>query len=138
MTGTISDQAPTMTPENEALLERFRAGKKVALARAISLVEDEKSGFQDFLHAALETSRFSKRIGFTGPPGSGKTMLARRLPGLLPPQTWKRRWRSRRSSPVPGSARPAGWWRDDPSGRPTTPSRDRVWLAEASCRDPAR
>jgi LAO/AO transport system kinase len=68
-----------MTPENEALLQRFRAGKKVALARAISLVEDEKPNFQDFLHAALERSRFSKRIGFTGPPGSGKSTLVAAL-----------------------------------------------------------
>jgi len=26
---------------------------------------------------------------FVGPPGSGKTMLARRLPGILPPLTWE-------------------------------------------------
>ncbi len=68
-----------LKPENQALLERFRAGKKVALARAISLVEDERPGFQDFLHAALETPRFSKRIGFTGPPGAGKSTLVSAL-----------------------------------------------------------
>jgi LAO/AO transport system kinase len=68
-----------MTPENQALLERFRAGKEVALARAISMVEDERAGFQAFLHAALETPRFSKRIGFTGPPGSGKSTLVAAL-----------------------------------------------------------
>ncbi len=79
MTGTIRGQAPRMTLENVALLQRFRAGKKVALARAISLVEDERAGFQDFLHAALGTSRFSKRIGFTGPPGSGKSTLVAAL-----------------------------------------------------------
>ena len=61
--------------ENEALLGRFREGKKVGLARAISLVENGESGFQAFLHAVLETPRFANRIGFTGPPGAGKSSL---------------------------------------------------------------
>ena len=68
-----------MTKENQALLERFRAGKKVGLARAISLVEDERPGFQAFLHTVLETPRFAKRIGFTGPPGAGKSSLVAAL-----------------------------------------------------------
>ncbi len=68
-----------MKPENQALLERFKAGKRIALARAISMVEDERPGFQAFLHAALETPRFSRRVGFTGPPGSGKSTLVASL-----------------------------------------------------------
>ena len=58
-----------MTTENQALLDRFRTGEKVGLARAISLVEDERPGFQAFLHVVLETPRFAKRVGLTGPPG---------------------------------------------------------------------
>ena len=34
----------------------------------------------------------------TGPPGVGKTMLAQRLPGLLPPLPEANRWRKRRST----------------------------------------
>ena len=34
-----------------------------------------------------------------GPPGSGKTMLARRLPGILPPPTREKRWRRPCSTP---------------------------------------
>ncbi|MFC1791723.1 hypothetical protein ACFL0I_04580 [Gemmatimonadota bacterium] len=60
--------------ESQALLERFQAGKKVGLARAISLVENERPGFQAFLHAVLETPRFARRVGFTGPPGAGKSL----------------------------------------------------------------
>ena len=74
MTGHIE-----MTTENQALLEGFRAGKKVALARAISLVEDERPGFQEFLHVVLESPRFAKRLGFTGPPGAGKSSLVAAL-----------------------------------------------------------
>jgi LAO/AO transport system kinase len=65
--------------ENLALLERFQAGKKVGLARAISLVENEHAGFQAFLHAVLATPRFGKRIGLTGPPGAGKSTLVAAL-----------------------------------------------------------
>jgi LAO/AO transport system kinase len=64
-----------MTTDISALLERFQAGKKLGLARAISLVEDERPGFQSFLHTVLANPRFSKRVGFTGPPGAGKSSL---------------------------------------------------------------
>jgi len=67
--------ASGLSLENEALLERFRDGKKVGLARAISLVENAQPGFQAFLHAVLETPRFARRVGFTGPPGAGKSSL---------------------------------------------------------------
>ncbi|MGW8265581.1 MAG: methylmalonyl Co-A mutase-associated GTPase MeaB [Longimicrobiales bacterium] len=61
--------------ENAGLLERFREGKKVGLARAISLVENGLPGFQAFLHAVLESPRFANRVGFTGPPGAWKSSL---------------------------------------------------------------
>ena len=35
------------------LLGRFHAGQPAALGQAISLVEDERPGFQDFLHEVL-------------------------------------------------------------------------------------
>jgi len=64
-----------LSGENAALLERFRGGEKVGLARAISLVENGRPGFQAFLHAVLETPRFGRRVGLTGPPGAGKSSL---------------------------------------------------------------
>jgi LAO/AO transport system kinase len=57
------------------LLERFQAGHAVALARAISMVEDERPGFQDLLHALLAKGPRAKRVGLTGPPGAGKSSL---------------------------------------------------------------
>jgi len=68
-----------LSEETTALLERFRAGKKVGLARAISLVENRLPGFQLFLHTVLEEPRFARRIGFTGPPGAGKSSLVAAL-----------------------------------------------------------
>jgi LAO/AO transport system kinase len=57
------------------LLERFRAGQRAALARAISVVEDERPGFEDLLHELLGTSPRARRVGLTGPPGAGKSSL---------------------------------------------------------------
>ena len=57
------------------LLERFHDGQPVALGRAISLVENERPGFQDFLHEVLRVGPRAARIGFTGPPGAGKSSL---------------------------------------------------------------
>ena len=62
--------------ELQLLLEGFRAGRRISLARAISLVENERGGFQAFLHAALSrVERRGRRLGFTGPPGAGKSTL---------------------------------------------------------------
>jgi LAO/AO transport system kinase len=57
------------------LLERFRAGQRAALARAISVVEDERAGFEDLLHELLGTEPRARRVGLTGPPGAGKSSL---------------------------------------------------------------
>ena len=57
------------------LLERFRGGTIAALARAISVVEGERSGFQSLLHAVMASGPHAKRVGFTGPPGAGKSSL---------------------------------------------------------------
>lgn len=61
--------------ELEQLLERFRAGKVPALARAISIVENEREGFQALLHRLLADGPRAARVGLTGPPGAGKSSL---------------------------------------------------------------
>ena len=70
-----------LAPKLTALLERFRARDRAALARAISLVEDERAGFEDFLHAALARPPAARRVGITGPPGAGKSSLVAALAG---------------------------------------------------------
>jgi LAO/AO transport system kinase len=61
------------------LIQRFGEGRAVALARAISIVEDERPGFQDLLHALLARGPRAKRVGLTGPPGAGKSSLLAEL-----------------------------------------------------------
>ena len=65
-----------------ALLESFQAGKQTALARAISLIENEGPGFQSFLHRALAAGPRARRVGVTGPPGGGKSSLVAALAHL--------------------------------------------------------
>ncbi len=64
----------TSTSMNE-VLERFKAGKPAALSRGISIVENQRDGFEAFLHAAMQTKLQGRRIGLTGPPGAGKSSL---------------------------------------------------------------
>jgi LAO/AO transport system kinase len=64
-----------LSPQHESLLARFREGKPAALARAISIVEDERAGFQELLHTVMTSGPRARRIGFTGPPGAGKSSL---------------------------------------------------------------
>ena len=64
-----------LDPKTAELLERFRDGKIPALARAISVVEGERPGFQSLLHTVMAAGPQAKRVGFTGPPGAGKSSL---------------------------------------------------------------
>src|SRR5690554_4303717 len=63
------------TSAHAALLEDFRAGKRIALARVISIVENERPGFQEILHELHGSLGRAQRIGITGPPGAGKSTL---------------------------------------------------------------
>jgi LAO/AO transport system kinase len=64
-----------LPPPLSSVLERFRDGEVLALARAISIVEDERDGFEDLLHSVLAVGPSACRVGFTGPPGAGKSTL---------------------------------------------------------------
>jgi LAO/AO transport system kinase len=61
------------------LLARALSGERVALARAISRVENEERGAVAILNACFEKSGRAFRIGITGPPGAGKSTLVLRL-----------------------------------------------------------
>src|SRR5207302_10643420 len=60
---------------DRSLAERLLAGDKRALARAISLVEnDDPAGWELVREVFPQTGR-AAMVGFTGPPGAGKSTL---------------------------------------------------------------
>ena len=65
-----------MSPDRHGeLLARFDRKEKLAAARLISMVEDEQDGYREILAALLPRIGDGYRIGFTGPPGAGKSSL---------------------------------------------------------------
>jgi LAO/AO transport system kinase len=62
-----------------SLLDRVRAGDVRALARAISLVEDDVPGAAAMVGAAHSRAAAAVSIGVTGAPGAGKSTLVDRL-----------------------------------------------------------
>ena len=64
---------------HERLLADFAAGRKAALARAISIVENHRPGFERLLAALNAKLGHARRIGITGPPGAGKSTLTTSL-----------------------------------------------------------
>jgi LAO/AO transport system kinase len=63
----------------ERLLSDFAKGHKPALARAVSIVENHRDGFDTLLARLHQTAGRARRIGITGPPGAGKSTLTAAL-----------------------------------------------------------
>jgi LAO/AO transport system kinase len=64
---------------DDALIAALLAGNVAALARAVSIVENGREGFEDLLAALHSRVGTARRIGLTGPPGAGKSTLTERL-----------------------------------------------------------
>jgi len=68
---------------SEPLADRVRRGDARALARAISLVEDEDAAGADLIRRLYSSTGRAQCIGVTGPPGAGKSTLVDRLIAAL-------------------------------------------------------
>jgi LAO/AO transport system kinase len=74
--------APATAARATQLLEDFHAGRRTALARAISIVENERAGFEALLESLHPSLGRAHRVGITGPPGAGKSTLGSALTAL--------------------------------------------------------
>ncbi len=61
------------------LVVALREGDRTALARAISLVENESAGYRAVLESLVREPPTAARVGITGPPGAGKSTVVARL-----------------------------------------------------------
>src|SRR6476469_9464458 len=68
-----------MADEKPTLAERLLAGDKRALARGISLVEDDDPEGWALVREIYPKTGNAAVVGFTGPPGVGKSTLIGRL-----------------------------------------------------------
>ncbi len=64
-----------MAPDQDSLAKRLLAGEKRALARGISLVENDDPGGWQLVREVYPQTGHAAVIGFTGPPGVGKSTL---------------------------------------------------------------
>ena len=74
----MSSDAPGTDPHSD-LLHRFDRGERAALGRAITIVENQRSGFEQLLESLHPRLGRAHRIGITGPPGAGKSTLSSAL-----------------------------------------------------------
>jgi LAO/AO transport system kinase len=68
-----------LSSQHADLLAAFDAGRRVALSRVISIVENQRHGFRGILNALHGRLGGAHRIGITGPPGAGKSTLTAAL-----------------------------------------------------------
>ncbi|MGH7504931.1 MAG: methylmalonyl Co-A mutase-associated GTPase MeaB, partial [Longimicrobiales bacterium] len=61
--------------DTPALLRDFDAGRRAALARVLSVVENQREGFTEVMRSLHARTGRAHRIGITGPPGGGKSTL---------------------------------------------------------------
>ncbi|MEO7218768.1 MAG: methylmalonyl Co-A mutase-associated GTPase MeaB [Gemmatimonadaceae bacterium] len=64
-----------MAPSLSSLIADFEAGKLSALARAVSVVENHRAGYDELMARLHPKIGRARRLGLTGPPGAGKSTI---------------------------------------------------------------
>jgi LAO/AO transport system kinase len=64
-------------------LKRFYKGDRVALSKTISCVENQSPDYRRVLAQLYPKAGKAYRVGFTGPPGAGKSTIVDKLTSLL-------------------------------------------------------
>lgn len=65
------------------IIERFLNGDKIALSKIISYVENQSPDYRKVLAQLFPKAGRAYRVGFTGPPGAGKSTIVDKLTPLL-------------------------------------------------------
>jgi len=65
------------------VIERFLNGDKIALSKIISCVENQSPDYRKVLAQLYPKAGKAYRVGFTGPPGVGKSTIVDKLTALL-------------------------------------------------------
>lgn len=68
-----------MQTNTDSILEGILNHQRVSIARAISLVENERPEAHELLKALYKHTGKGYRIGITGPPGAGKSTITNKL-----------------------------------------------------------
>lgn len=79
----MTDQQIIAKSQEEKLVEKVLKGDEIALARLISIVENESSSMSKILPIIQPFISRAHCIGFTGPPGAGKSSLVNQVTRIL-------------------------------------------------------
>lgn len=63
----------------DSLIADFEAGRSAALARAVSIVENHRDGYDALMTRLHPSIGRARRLGITGPPGAGKSTVTNLL-----------------------------------------------------------
>ena len=66
-----------------SILEKFENGDRMALSKIISFVENQSADYRKVLARLYPKTGRAYRVGFTGPPGAGKSTIVDKLTAVL-------------------------------------------------------
>jgi LAO/AO transport system kinase len=86
---TLHSQAETRVVGDNALVERLLSGDRRALARVISKIEGGDPETHEIVSAIYSKTGDALSVGFTGPPGVGKSSIMAKLIELYREEDWR-------------------------------------------------